>query len=62
LVSEIPGTTRDTVDILYERDGQKFLFLDTAGMRKKSKVEYGLEFFSVGRTIEAIEKLMWLSL
>jgi ribosome-associated GTPase EngA len=56
LVSEIPGTTRDTVDILYEKDGQKFLFLDTAGMRKKSKVDYGLEFFSVGRTIEAIEK------
>jgi len=56
LVSEIPGTTRDTVDILYEKDGQKFLFLDTAGMRKKSKIDYGLEFYSVGRTIEAIEK------
>ncbi|MGC8941518.1 MAG: ribosome biogenesis GTPase Der [Sulfurihydrogenibium sp.] len=56
LVSEIPGTTRDTVDTLFEKDGQKFLFLDTAGIRKKSKVEYGVEFFSVGRSIEAIEK------
>lgn len=56
LVSDIPGTTRDTVDTLFEKDSQKFLFLDTAGIRKKSKVEYGVEFFSVGRSIEAIEK------
>ncbi len=56
LVSDIPGTTRDTVDTLFEKDGQKFLFLDTAGIRKKSKVEYGVEFYSVGRSIEAIEK------
>lgn len=55
LVSEIPGTTRDTVDILYEKDGDKFLFLDTAGIRKRSKVEYGVEFFSVGRSIRAVE-------
>ncbi len=56
LVSDIPGTTRDTVDTLFEKDDQKFLFLDTAGIRKKSKVEYGVEFFSVGRSIEALEK------
>jgi GTP-binding protein len=56
LVSDIPGTTRDTVDTLFEKDGQKFLFLDTAGIRKKSKVEYGVEFYSVGRSIDAIEK------
>lgn len=55
LVSEIPGTTRDSVDIIYEKDGDKFLFLDTAGIRKRSKVEYGVEFFSVGRSIRAIE-------
>lgn len=55
LVSEIPGTTRDTVDILYEKDSDKFLFLDTAGIRKRSKVEYGVEFFSVGRSIRAVE-------
>jgi len=56
LVSDIPGTTRDTVDTLFEWKDNKILFLDTAGMRKKSKVEYGLEFYSVGRTLEAIEK------
>lgn len=55
LVSEIPGTTRDAVDIMYEKDGDKFLFLDTAGIRKRSRVEYGVEFFSVGRSIRAIE-------
>lgn len=55
LVSEIPGTTRDAVDILYQSGEDKYLFLDTAGMRKKSKVEYGVEFFSVGRSIRAVE-------
>lgn len=55
LVSEIAGTTRDSVDILYERDGKKYLFLDTAGIRKRSRIEYGVEFFSVGRSIRAIE-------
>ncbi|SNZ11360.1 GTP-binding protein [Persephonella hydrogeniphila] len=56
VVSNIPGTTRDVVDTLFEWEGHKFLFLDTAGLRKKSKVDYGLEFFSVGRTLEAIKK------
>ncbi len=56
LVSDIPGTTRDVVDTLFEWNGNKFLFLDTAGLRKKSKVDYGVEFFSVGRTLDAIKK------
>ncbi|NPA53207.1 MAG: ribosome biogenesis GTPase Der [Aquificae bacterium] len=56
VVSDIAGTTRDVVDTLFEWNGQKFLFLDTAGLRKKSKVDYGLEFFSVGRTLDAIKK------
>ena len=56
LVSNIPGTTRDTVDTLLKINGKKYRFLDTAGLRKKSKVEYGVEFFSVGRTLEAIKK------
>ncbi|NPA12397.1 MAG: ribosome biogenesis GTPase Der [Aquificae bacterium] len=56
VVSDIPGTTRDVVDTLFEWNGHKFLFLDTAGLRKKSKVDYGVEFFSVGRTLEAIKK------
>ena len=56
VVSNIPGTTRDVVDTLFEWNGHKFLFLDTAGLRKKSRVDYGVEFFSVGRTLEAIKK------
>ncbi|MBK3332674.1 ribosome biogenesis GTPase Der [Persephonella atlantica] len=56
VVSNIPGTTRDVIDTLFEWNGHKFLFLDTAGLRKKSRVDYGIEFFSVGRTLEAIKK------
>ncbi|WP_029521880.1 ribosome biogenesis GTPase Der [Persephonella sp. KM09-Lau-8] len=56
VVSNIPGTTRDVVDTLFEWNGHKFLFLDTAGLRKKSKVDYGIEFFSVGRTLEALKR------
>ncbi len=56
LVSDIPGTTRDTVDTEYRWKGKDFLFLDTAGMKKKKKVEYGVDFFSVGRSLEAIKK------
>ncbi|MEZ0323191.1 MAG: ribosome biogenesis GTPase Der [Hydrogenothermaceae bacterium] len=56
LVSDIPGTTRDTIDTIFEKDGDRYLFIDTAGIRKRSKVEYGVEFFSVGRSIEAIER------
>ncbi len=56
VVSDIPGTTRDVVDTLIEWNGNKLLFLDTAGLRKKSKIEYGVEFFSVGRTLETIKK------
>lgn len=56
VVSDIPGTTRDAIDTLYEKDNVKYLFIDTAGIKKRSKVEYGVEFFSVGRSIEAIER------
>ena len=56
VVSDIPGTTRDVVDTIVEWNGNKFLFLDTAGLRKKSRVNYGVEFFSVGRTLEALKK------
>jgi len=56
LVSDIPGTTRDTVDTEYRWKDIDFLFLDTAGMKKKKKVEYGVDFFSVGRSLESIKK------
>jgi len=57
LVSEIPGTTRDSIDYEVEIDNQKFSFIDTAGLRKKSAVSYGsIEMFSISRSIKAIEK------
>ncbi len=56
LVSNIPGTTRDVVDTVVKIENKTYRFLDTAGLRKKSKVDYGVEFFSVGRTLDAIKK------
>lgn len=55
-VSEIAGTTRDKIDIAFEKNGQKFILLDTAGMRYKRKVEDDVEYFSIKRTFEAIEE------
>ncbi|WP_448587333.1 ribosome biogenesis GTPase Der [Thermocrinis sp.] len=55
IVSPIPGTTRDAVEVFFEYKGEPLVLVDTAGMRRPSKVEYGVEFFSVGRSIKAIE-------
>ncbi|MCB0271436.1 MAG: ribosome biogenesis GTPase Der [Bdellovibrionales bacterium] len=55
-VSEIAGTTRDAVDIEFEHEGQKYVFLDTAGMRYKRKVQDDVEYFSVKRAMEAIDR------
>ena len=55
IVSPIPGTTRDAIEVPFSFKGQQFILVDTAGMRRKSKVEYGVEFFSVGRSIKAVE-------
>lgn len=55
IVSDVAGTTRDTIDTDAIVDGQKYTFVDTAGIRKKSKVEYGVEKFSVVRAIQAVE-------
>ncbi len=56
IVSELPGTTRDAVDILYEREGQKFLLIDTAGMRARSKHSSSVEVFSVMRAERTIRR------
>ncbi len=56
IVSEIPGTTRDSVDVVIERDGRRYTIVDTAGLRKKQKVENAIEFFSQVRTEEAIQR------
>ena len=56
LVSPKAGTTRDAVEIPFCWEGKNFTLIDTAGVRKPSRVKYGVEFFSVGRTLEAIER------
>ena len=56
IVSELPGTTRDAVDIAYERDGLKFVFIDTAGIRRRGKVFKSAEVFSVMRAERSIRR------
>jgi GTP-binding protein len=56
IVSELPGTTRDAVDIHYERAGEKFLLIDTAGMRARSKHSTSVEVFSVMRAERTIRR------
>ncbi|KAF2957883.1 ribosome-associated GTPase EngA [Thermotoga sp. Ku-13t] len=55
-VTPIPGTTRDPVDELVEIDGKKYIFIDTAGLRRKSRIEKkSLEYYSVKRAIDVME-------
>lgn len=56
IVSDIPGTTRDAIDTLIEVEGQKYMFIDTAGMRRKSKVKEEIERFSIIRAVAAVER------
>lgn len=56
IVSNIAGTTRDAVDTLFENENGKFMFIDTAGIRRKSKVDERIEKFSVMRAQLAIER------
>jgi GTP-binding protein len=55
IVTDIPGTTRDSIDTKYNRYGFEFNLVDTAGIRRKSKVKEDLEFYSVMRSVRAIE-------
>ncbi|MEX2154683.1 MAG: ribosome biogenesis GTPase Der [Gemmatimonadaceae bacterium] len=56
VVSEIPGTTRDAIDTPLRYHGRTFVFIDTAGLRRQSRVEDGIEFYSALRTRRAIER------
>ncbi|MDD3570573.1 MAG: ribosome biogenesis GTPase Der, partial [Lachnospiraceae bacterium] len=56
IVSNIPGTTRDAIDTPIEVDGQKYVFIDTAGMRRKSKIKEDIERFSIIRAVAAVER------
>ena len=56
LVDSTPGTTRDVVDTLVERDGRRYLLLDTAGMRRPSKIDEQIERISVNRALDAVRR------
>jgi GTPase len=56
IVSEVPGTTRDSIDTVLERDGRVFQLIDTAGLRRKRKQRQGIEYYSELRALEAAER------
>jgi GTP-binding protein len=56
IVTPVAGTTRDSIYTKYNRFGQEFMLIDTAGLRKKTKVKENIEFYSVMRTIRALEE------
>jgi GTPase len=56
IVSELAGTTRDAIDIVYERNGRRFVFIDTAGIRRRGKQSTSAEIFSVMRSERSIRR------
>jgi len=56
IVTEIPGTTRDAIDSPFRYHNKDYVLIDTAGLRRKTRVNYGVEYFSTLRTIEAIDR------
>ena len=56
LVSAVPGTTRDTVDTVLERDDRQFVLVDTAGLRRKRRQRQGIEYYSELRALQAAER------
>lgn len=58
IVSELPGTTRDAIDIVFEQDDRQFVFIDTAGIRRRGKVSASAEVFSVMRAERSIRRAL----
>ena len=56
IVSEAPGTTRDAIDTVFEHEGERMLFIDTAGIRRRGRIEGGIERYSVMRSLRAISR------
>ena len=56
IVSDIAGTTRDAIDTEVIRDGREYVFIDTAGLRRKSKIKEDIERYSIIRTVTAVER------
>ena len=56
IVSNIPGTRRDAIGVEFEKDGQKFIFTDTAGLRKRGKIDENIERYSSVRSLLAVDR------
>ncbi|MCL2336779.1 MAG: ribosome biogenesis GTPase Der [Firmicutes bacterium] len=56
IVSDIPGTTRDAVDTIVKRDDKEYILVDTAGMRRRSRIDHSTEKYSVIRSLRAIDR------
>lgn len=56
IVSDVAGTTRDAIDSEYELNGQKYVLIDTAGMRRKAKIKESIEKYSIIRAVAAVER------
>lgn len=56
IVSNIPGTTRDAIDTLFEQDDRSYLLIDTAGMRRRGKVDEPTEYYSVQRALRTVDR------
>ncbi len=56
ITSDLPGTTRDAVDVRIRRKGRDYTFIDTAGVIKKARVDHAVEFYAQVRTVEAVER------
>src|SRR5438270_11282018 len=56
IVSEVPGTTRDSVDVRFERDGRTFIAIDTAGVRRKKSLGSDIEFYSLHRAERSVRR------
>ena len=56
IVSDVAGTTRDAIDTPVVRNGQKYLFIDTAGMRRKGKIDEPIEKYSIIRSLRAVDR------
>ena len=56
IVSDIAGTTRDAVDTVVKRNGREYIFVDTAGLRRKSRIKEELEAYMIARTVSAVER------
>ncbi|MEE9233604.1 MAG: ribosome biogenesis GTPase Der, partial [Nitrospirales bacterium] len=54
IVSDIPGTTRDPIDSMVTHEGRKYIFTDTAGLRRRGRIDRGIEGYSVARAIRAL--------